>query len=228
MSNHTNSRRYDRSTFQGMSIIEGRKSGGPDSIDNKHGPVNKDYKHYKDRSDRRRRTSSLAQSHQIRDIIAKTVEELSRKGNDSDNKETAEDILNKVLAEAKESGYSAERIFSLLSNSSINEGDETTDDRIPKETFTTGLRKLSKGITSWRKEDLDAIATKFDANGDGFISSSEFQHYCYHEVPSVAWRAERQRMQNAAATAKEDNDTSFDIKDIKYSPGQECHKTSKL
>ena len=130
---------------------------------------------------------------------------------------------------AKESGYSADRIFSILSSSSIKEMDEVTINKIQKDTFITGLRKLSKGIHTWKPADLDVIADKFDLNGDGFISLAEFQHYCYHEVPSVAWKAERQRKETTQTTAAiEDNDTSFDIKDIKYSPGPECHRSTKL
>ena len=107
--------------------------------------------------------------------------------------------------------------------------DEVHVEKIQKVTFVTGLRKLSKGIHTWNQQDLDAIADKFDMNGDGFISLAEFQHYCYHEVPSVAWKAERQRKETTQTTAAiEDNDTSFNIKDIKYSPGPECHRSTKL
>jgi hypothetical protein len=134
-----------------------------------------------------------------------------------------------VLAEIKESGYSADRIFDILSSSSINESGGSSDDRIQKDTFTTGLRKLSKGIHTFKKAELDIIADKFDMNGDGFISLSEFQHYCYHEVPSVAWKAERQRKEaQTIEESPESNDASFNIKDIKYSPGPECHRSSKL
>lgn len=211
-------------------MIEGNRKTSPAAGKSEFDPVHHDFKLSKERSERRRRTSSLAQSNQIKDIIARTVEELSRKGISEANNpvvQSAEDILNTVLAEAKQSGYSSDRIFSFLSCSSIGEGDEISNDRIPKNTFTIGLRKLSKDIYNWRKEDLDAIAEKFDVNKDGFISLSEFQRYCYHEVPSVAWKAERQRMQKIVHKS-DDSDESFSVKDLKYSSGPECHRTSKL
>ena len=207
-------------------MIEGnhRKS----SLDT-HQSINSDFKHYKDRSERRRRTSSLAQNDQIRSIIAKTVEELSKKNDEREyTVQSAEDILNKVLADAKESGYSADRIFSILSSSTISE-DGVYGDMIPKDTFIAGLRKLSKGMHNWKKDDLDFIAGRFDINDDGFISLEEFQHYCYHEVPSLAWKAERQRKEAAQTEEKaESEDTSFNLKEIKYGPGPECCKLSKL
>jgi hypothetical protein len=195
--------------------------------------INSDSKTYKDRSERRKRTSSLAQSHQIRDIISKTVEELSARHGNINNScsESAEDILKKVLAEAKASGFSADRIFSILSSSSISENDGVADDMIQKETFSTGLIKLSKGIHSWKKEDLEVIADKFDINKDGFISFVEFQHYCYHEVPSVAWRAERQRKEaltQAAQNTSIDTAASFNLKDISYAPGHVVSSRSKI
>eukprot|EP00804_Cyclotella_cryptica_P022866 CCRYP_005063-RA/>CCRYP_005063-RA protein AED:0.33 eAED:0.32 QI:0/-1/0/1/-1/1/1/0/409 len=228
MTNRPNSRFANRSSFQGLSVIEGnRKASSVADVDkSKLVPVLES----KERSERRRRTSSLAQSHQIREIITKTVEELSRKGSIeaiNPDVQSAEDILNSLLTEAKESGYSSNRIFGLLTSSSINDGDEISNVRIPKETFTAGLRKLSKGNRTWRKEDLDAIAEKFDIDNDGFISMYEFQRYCYHEVPSVAWKAERHRMQNNARKS-EDNDESVSVKDLQYSSGPECHRTSKL
>lgn len=61
---------------------------------------NNGFKLNQDRSERRRRTSSLAQSHQIRDIIARTVEELSLKGSQNNHGHVCllpEEILNKVL-----------------------------------------------------------------------------------------------------------------------------------
>ena len=225
MANRSNSR-FNRSTFQGLSVIEGKHRQASSDT---HQSINSDFKHYKDRSERRRRTSSLAQNDQIRSIIAKTVEELSKKNDDNEyTVQSAEDILNKVLADAKESGYSADRIFSILSSSTISE-DGVSGDKIPKDVFIDGLRKLSRGVHTWKKDDLNFIADRFDINDDGYISLEEFQHYCYHEVPSLAWKAERQRKEAAQTEEKSDSeDASFNLKEIKYPPGPECYKLSKL
>lgn len=213
--------RFDRSSFEGLSVIEG-KCNQALSSESKH-DTNCDFRTYKDRSERRWRTSSLAQSHQIRKIIAETVEELSRKG-DNNAAHDPEDMLKKVLAQTKESGYSADHIFSILSSSSINETEGIDGDVIERETFITGLKKLSKGIYSWKKCDLEVIADKFDINADGHISLVEFQHYCYHEVPSVAWKAERQRREDKTA----DEFSVKNVKEIMYGPGKECYVSSKL
>lgn len=175
-------------------------------------------------NERRRRSSSLAQSHQIRDLIRKTVEELTQKDTDDSDGgsqyKTAEDRLKEVLAEAKESGYSSERIFSIIGKSS--------EELIPKQSFIEGLTKL--GYRWNGEEELKYIIDRFDINKDGMISLVEFQKYCYHEVPSVAWRAERQRMEKAADAndGAAVDESRFDIKEIMYSVGPAVHNTSKL
>lgn len=236
--------RYQRSSFQGLSVIEGERKfsfGEEENVlstaSKARDAVNRDFQLYKDRNERRRRTSSLAQSHQIRDIIAKTVEELSRKSDEEPNFKSAEDRLQEVLTEAKESGNSSEKIFSLFGNFKIDEVDpadkESSDESVSKQSFIAGLKKLGSYV--WRDDELEYIANKFDVNGDGFISQAEFQHYCYHEITSVAWRAERQRLENATDNGKLDvnvpeglRDSRFDIKEIIYPCGPEMHKTSKL
>ena len=238
--------RYQRSSFQGLSIIEGERNFAYGDFDNNRPPaskaresVNRDFQLYKDRKERRRRSSSLAQSHQIREIIAKTVEDLSRKGNIKEDAKitSAEDRLKEVLTEAKESGYSAERIFSIIGRSKADEltkpGHENLDEFVPKQSFVAGLKKL--GRYNWRDDELDLITNKFDVSGDGFISLKEFQHYCYHEISSVSWKAERQRLENATDSEKITGDVSdrssegrFDLKEIIFSCGPEVYKTSKL
>ena len=58
---------------------------------------------------------------------------------------------------------------------------------------------------------------------------------CYNDIQSVAWKAERQRLQAAEAsddtTTDIDTDNTiqvFDIKEIKYAAGKVVHSTSKL
>lgn len=225
MPSHSNSR-YQRSSFQGLSIIEGERSDDPASTAN----VGNGFQLNKQMNERRRRSSSLAQSDQIRDLIRTTVEELTMKDtNDSDvgsQYKTAEDRLKEVLAEAKESGYSSERIFSILGKSSDQRLSE--EELIPKQSFIEGLKKL--GYIWNGEEELKYIIDRFDTNKDGMISMAEFQHYCYHDVPSVAWKAERQRMEKAADAndGAAVDESRFDIKEIMYSVGTTVHNTSKL
>ena len=73
------SRRYERNSFRGLSIIEGQRSLEPD---NDNDTLDKNNKfQLKQRTERRRRSSSLQNNTQIRDIIAKTVAELNRNSN---------------------------------------------------------------------------------------------------------------------------------------------------
>ncbi|KAL7537723.1 hypothetical protein ACHAWF_005883 [Thalassiosira exigua] len=226
--NRRPSSRYERSSFRGLSVIEGERGLEPAS-----NAEDEDRSLFERRNERRRRTSSLAQSSQIRDIIAKTVEELAQKGSGEGSKQrlTAEDRLKSVLKEAKESGCSSERIFGVLGKS--GGGSETGEDPIPKSQFVDGLVKLG---FRWKDDDeLEDIARKFDLNGDGMISLAEFRHFCYHDVPSVAWKAERQRLEKAAGASGSDtaegaamDDGRFDVKEIMYAAGPEVHRTSRL
>ncbi|EED92759.1 predicted protein [Thalassiosira pseudonana CCMP1335] len=228
---------YQRSSFQGLAILEGDRSLTSSDSTTGETSTTKRLSAIKEKNNRRRRTSSLAQNHQIRDIIAKTVEELSRKGNgvSTTPQSSAEDVLKKVLSNVKESGCSAERIFGLLGShnkldNANGEDDEYDPDLISKDSFISGLQQLSKGIHEWDDDELENVVKHFDVNGDGFVSLSEFQHYCYYDVPSVAWRAERQRLENTAngKTTEEESEVGFNLKDIMYSPGAEVHKSSKL
>jgi hypothetical protein len=180
---------------------------------------NSDRQVYKERNQRRQRSSSLAQSQQIRDIIAKTVEELSGEQFTG----SWEERLQNALADAKESGYSSERIFVILGKRP-EEGD-----LIPKQRFVEGLRRL--GLKWKDDEELRLITDRFGMDGDNTISSSKVQHYCYHEVPSVAWKAERQRLE--AAETVDDYDAAedgsrFDLKEVMCRVGPEILATSKI
>lgn len=167
--------RRERSSFRGMTILEGERSLEPASAPSTNS--NEGFQLYKQRNERRRRSSSLAQNPQIRDIIAKTVEELAQKDNkDGLTYKTAEDRLKEVLAEAKESGHSAEKIFSVFKSEAGSSGELF----VSKQDFIEGLEELGYKITS--DEELEYIADRFDLNNDGLISMSEFQHYCYYEV----------------------------------------------
>jgi len=203
-------------SFQGLSIIE------DECLEEASNENNSDLRVYKERNERRQRSSLLAQSQHIRDMIAKTVEELSGPL----FAESWEERLKRVLAEAKESGHSSERIFAILGKK------PDAGELIPKQSFVEGLGKLS---LKWKdEEELGFITDRFGADGDGMISLSKVQHYCYHEVPSVAWKAERQRLEAADASADDaagndvEDGNRFDIKEIHYRVGPEVHSTSKL
>ena len=203
-------------SFQGLSIIE------DDCLEEASDENNSDLRVYKERNERRQRSSSLAQSQHIRDMIAKTVEELSG----PQFTESWEERLQRVLAEAKESGHSSERIFAILGKK------PEAGELIPKQSFVEGLGKL--GLKWKDEEELGFITDRFGADGDGMISLSKVQHYCYHDVPSVAWKAERQRLEAADASADDaagndmEDGSRFDIKEIQYRVGPEVHSTSKL
>jgi hypothetical protein len=203
-------------SFQGLSIIE------DDCLEEASNESNSDLRVYKERNERRQRSSSLAQSQHIRDMIAKTVEELSG----AQFTESWEERLQRALAEAKESGHSSERIFAILGKK------QGGGELIPKQSFVEGLGKL--GLKWKDDEELGLITDRFGADGDGMITLSKVQHYCYHEVPSVAWKAERQRLEAADASADDaagndvEDGSRFDIKEIQYRVGPEVHSTSKL
>ncbi|KAL3771454.1 hypothetical protein ACHAW5_000109 [Stephanodiscus triporus] len=183
-----------------------------------------DLRVYKERNERRQRSCSLAQTQQIRDIIAKTVEELSGE----QFKGSWEERLQNALAEAKESGYSSERIFAILGKKGPEEGKS-----ILVSSFVEGLGKLG---LKWRDDkELALITDRFRADGNGMISLSKIQNYCFYEVPSVAWKAERQRLEVADSSVEDtagndavEDGSRFDIKEIIYRVGPEFHRTSKL
>ena len=171
------SRRFERSSFRGLTIIEGQRSLGslPQA-----GEV------IQSKVDRRRRSSTLNNSNQIREIIENTVAQLNSKNHGNvAQPETAEERLKQVLAEAKESGYSSAHIFRIIGGTESEVGKPKEDERlIPKDTFVAGLQEL--GFQCKDEKDLDFLSDRFDLNKDGFISLAEFQHFCYHDISSVA------------------------------------------
>lgn len=223
------SRRYERNSFRGLSIIEGQRS--IESKNNDTLDKNNNFQ-LKQRTERRRRSSSLQNNTQIRDIIAKTVAELNRNSN-GNVVVSPEERLKKVLAEAKESGYSSDRIFGIIGKTSTSEDKKSSENQmIPTQIFIDGLKTLGYECS---EDESSYVTDRFDLNNDGMISLEEFKHFCYNDIQSVAWKAERQRLQAAAATSRDDNTTDtdctiqvFDIKEIKYAAGNVVHSTSKL
>lgn len=224
------SRRYERNSFRGLSIIEGQRSLEPDN-DNDTLDKNNNFQ-LKQRTERRRRSSSLQNNTQIRDIIAKTVAELNRNSN-GNVVVSPEERLKKVLAQAKESGYSSDRIFGIIGKTSTSENEKSSENQmIPTQTFLVGLKTLGYECT---EDEEEYVKDRFDLNNDGMISLEEFKHFCYNDIQSVAWKAERQRLEAVTATSSDDKTTDtdstiqvFDIKEIKYAAGNVVHSTSKL
>ena len=191
----------------------------------------------KAREERRQRSSSMAGNQHIRDMIAKTVEELS--SGEGQIVGSLEERLKRALADAKESGHSADRIFTILGCNKTKpqeDGGGGGGELIHKSSFVDGLGKLG---LKWKDEaELKLIIDRFHAEGEGNddkISSSKIQQYCYYEVPSVAWKAERNRLEQANAAVEDGlisdsvRATRFDgIKDLVHKVGPVVHSTSKL
>jgi len=193
----------------------------------------------KAREERRQRSSSMAGNQHIRDMIAKTVEELS--SGEGQIVGSLEERLKRALADAKESGHSADRIFTILGCNKTKPqedggGGGGGGELIHKSSFVDGLGKLG---LKWKDEaELKLIIDRFHAEGEGNddkISSSKIQQYCYYEVPSVAWKAERNRLEQANAAVEDGlisdsvRATRFDgIKDLVHKVGPVVHSTSKL
>lgn len=165
-------RRYERNSFRGLSIIEGQRSLQPDTNDTLD---NNNNLQLKQRTERRRRSSSLQNNTQIRDIIAKTVAELNRSSN-GNVVVSPEERLKKVLAQAKESGYSSERIFGIIGKTSTSEDDKLSGNQlIPTQRFIVGLKTLGYECTDVDEEVHEYVTDRFDLNKDGMISLEEFK-----------------------------------------------------
>lgn len=227
--------RKEKVSFQTLPIVKddkGSDKSAPATTTDEVGS-NDATKLSKAREERRQRSSSMAGNQHIRDMIAKTVEELS--SGEGQIVGSLEERLKRVLADAKESGHSADRIFTILGcNKTKPKEDGGGGELIQKSLFVDGLTKLG---LKWKDEaELKLITDRFHSEGnDEQLSSSKIQRYCYYEVPSVAWKAERNRLEQANAAVEDGlisdsiRATRFDgIKDIVYRVGPEVHSTSKL
>ena len=68
---------------------------------------------------------------------------------------------------------------------------------ITKQDFLEGLEKVGDSVFVLTNEELDELVAQFDTDGDGLISLDEFRTYCYYKIPSLAWKAERQRLEQS-------------------------------
>ena len=162
------------------------------------------------------------QSDQIRHILENTLNEctISVPGT------SAEERLQAVMTKAKERGMSADSIFSFFNGGNPN----TT--QITKESFLKSIVKLGDSLISITEDELTKIVAKFDTNEDGKISIAEFKNYCYYEISSVAWRAERTRLEKSGEMKmlKAQLSRKFKITDAldENDCGDEVHRTSKF
>ena len=181
--------------------------------------------------ERRRRSLDLmkcsAQSDQIRQMLESTVDDMSVYSADG----TTEERLQAIMTKAKERGMTTDNIFNFFNGGNPNTA------YITKESFLASLEKLGDTFLVIKDEELTKIVKKFDKNKDGKISLVEFKNYCYTEIQSIAWKAERHRLEKNGEMEKLRKqlcrrftiriDNKPDEPD-EHSCGEEVLRTSKL
>eukprot|EP00557_Chaetoceros_sp_GSL56_P001379 CAMPEP_0176495194 /NCGR_PEP_ID=MMETSP0200_2-20121128/10519_1 /TAXON_ID=947934 /ORGANISM="Chaetoceros sp., Strain GSL56" /LENGTH=542 /DNA_ID=CAMNT_0017893041 /DNA_START=546 /DNA_END=2175 /DNA_ORIENTATION=- len=184
------------------------------------------------RNDRRRKSVNVlrnsAQSNQIRqmfdmsmyeNIASTTIDQVVTSG-------MAEERLKNILTKAKESGMTADEIFSFFNGGNPN----TT--KITKDSFVASLEKLGGTFLALTDDELTNIVKKFDMNEDGKISIAEFKNYCYFQIPSIAWKAERTRLEKSGEMKMLQAQLSRRFKPGKCDDGNACgeevYRTSKF
>lgn len=214
------SERQNRPSFQGMSVIDGRRKNRDNQDKSEEDDINKM------KAERRRNSlnfmSKSAQSAQIREMLDATMDDYLTafvvEG-------TAEERLQAVMTKAKERGMAPENIFSFFNGGNPN----TT--HITKESFLDALERLGDTFVVITDEELTKIVKKFDHNNDGKVSIDEFKNYCY-EIPSVPWKAERMRLERSGELKKLKAQLSrrFTLSDMEdgHSCGNKVHRTSKF
>lgn len=99
-----------------------------------------------------------------------------------------EQKIHVIMSKAKESGMTVTKIFSYFTDHPAH---------ITKQEFKEGLAKLGNGMFTLDDGALSALIAKFDVDGDGTISIAEFKVYCYYNINTVAWKAERRRVEES-------------------------------
>ncbi|GMH46806.1 hypothetical protein TrRE_jg6999 [Triparma retinervis] len=139
------------------------------------------------RSQRRTQTSksmaSSASNDKLRalldDAMSNIAASIARDG-------TPEDRLKAIMTKAKETGMSVKKIFSYFTND---------PNHFTKEEFKNGMMHFGDNLFNLEDDEINEIISKFDVDGDGTISIAEFKLYCYYQIPTVSWKAERRRME---------------------------------
>mmetsp|Transcript_26315 Transcript_26315/g.38767 ORF Transcript_26315/g.38767 Transcript_26315/m.38767 type:complete len:461 (-) Transcript_26315:506-1888(-) len=213
------SSRIDRPSFQGLSIIEGRSNRSSSSGVAVEAIA-------KMKLERRKKSIDVlrhsAQSAQIREMIESTmgdaIQGFIAEGN-------PEERLQAIMTKAKERGMSTDKIFSFF-----NGGNPQTI-QITKKSFLDALEKLGDTVIFMSDEELSDLVSKFDVNNDGQISIAEFKNYCYYQIPSIAWKAERQRLETSGEMkklkAQLHRKFSGEIKEM-VPCGEQVYRTTKL
>jgi len=213
--------RRERSSFQGLGVVnrKGKKPHDANFVD----PAKVEQM----KNDRRRKSMNVmrksAQSTQIRQMLENTLDDCNSAVH---TKGTAEERLKSVLTKAKETGMTADEIFSFFNGGNPN----TT--HITKESFLGSIEKLGGNFLVVTDEDLNEIISKIDKNNDGSLTLAEFKNYCYYDIQSIAWKAERTRLEKSGEMKMLQAQLSRRFKPGDSSDesdcGEEVHQTSKF
>lgn len=165
------------------------------------------------RVNRRRKSMDLLRHTTHSSQIKETLESTMKAALDSIIFEgTPEERLQTIMTKAKESGLTADKIFSFFlqdgkqknkikESSSKQKNEESVSHKratlLTKEQFKNGLEQVGQDALCMSDEELDELVIKFDTNEDDMISLDEFRNYCYFQIPSLAWKAERQRLEKS-------------------------------
>jgi hypothetical protein len=157
-------------------------------------------------------------------MLESTVDDMSVYSVDG----TAEERLQAIMTKAKERGMTTDNIFNFFNGGNPNTA------YITKESFLTSLEKLGDTFLVITDEELTKIVKKFDKNNDEKISLVEFKNYCYTEIQSIAWKAERHRLEKNGEMEKLRKQLCrrftirIDNKPDEHSCGEEVLRASKL
>mmetsp|Transcript_6008 Transcript_6008/g.11356 ORF Transcript_6008/g.11356 Transcript_6008/m.11356 type:complete len:459 (+) Transcript_6008:522-1898(+) len=215
-----------RPSFQGLNIIDEGNRDARSSLDTSS---IKSIKASTIRARRRRKSlgilSATSQNEAIRDIIDSTMGSIMN-GVVIEKGTTPEQRLQAVLTKAKEKGLGAEKIFSFFNGGNPNMT------QITRESFLKAVETLGNTLIVLSDNELTELVAKFDTDGDGQISISEFKTYCY-QIPSLAWKAERQRLERNGMMQKLNAHRSRKFSDLpddddKISCGEQVFRTSNV
>jgi Ca2+-binding EF-hand superfamily protein len=113
--------------------------------------------------------------------------------------------LHEVMTQAKESGLSVGKIFAHFQGGNK----ETTEVSLAQ--FVEGLSNLGDGIFTAQEEEMTDLVNCFDYNGDGMVSLAEFKSYCYYQIPTEVWIAERLRLEESGGMLRVVKDLKADF-----------------
>jgi len=225
-------RSHNRPSFQGLSIIEGKStrkntkfSGNRESI------LHLSHKEYvieaKKKRERRRKSMDLlrnsATSIQIKAMIENAMGN-ALEGIMVDG--TPEERLQEIMTRAKESGLSVEKIFGYFNNGDLSKT------HVHKDKFLEGLEKLGDNLFVINDDELIELIKKIDLDSDDTISLAEFKAYCLYSISSVAWKAERKRLEENGEMKKITDQLKQPLKkksnEKMFPCGEKVYRTTKF